>query len=210
MGGASYRSWVGQTLGRLSVEEYLPRCRKTGELARFKCKCDCGNEVIVNASNLLRKNKGTRSCGCLVSETSSKNQTTHGKSKSSEWLAWRNMKTRCCDVNHKAYLRYGGRGIKVCERWLDSFENFFEDMGEKPSPRHTLERKNNSEGYEPGNCVWATRKAQSRNTRRCRMITCNGVTKTLMQWSEETGIKYTTLQRRLGRWSVEKALGFGI
>jgi hypothetical protein len=93
------------------------------------------------------------------------NKTKHGMNKTPEWNAWVNMRQRCLNPNHTNYKHYGGRGIKVCERWLD-FDNFLADMGRKPDPELTLERIDNSKGYEPANCKWATMKEQSNNTRR--------------------------------------------
>ena len=125
----SYRSLVGSRFGRLVILAYLPRCRRMRTWARFSCQCDCGKMTVVNASVLLKAN-GTRSCRCLAAEESSKRMRTHGLSLTSEWRAWRNMRVRCQVKTHHAYQRYGGRGIRVCRRWL-VFENFLADMGPK-------------------------------------------------------------------------------
>jgi len=101
---------------------------------------------------------------------------------------------------------YAGRGITVCDRWRDSFVAFYEDMGPKPSPAHSLDRIDNDKGYEPGNCRWATRTEQMRNTRANRWITFAGETLTLADWSERLGIHKETLTRRLETWSVEEAM----
>jgi hypothetical protein len=124
---------------------------------------------------------------------------------------WRAMVTRCYNKNCKAYKRYGGRGIKVCERWLEpynkGFWNFVEDMGERPEGC-SLDRINNDYGYCPENCRWATLKEQHRNMSINRVIIYAGESKTLVEWSEETGIKQTTLMMRLDRygWTPEEAL----
>jgi hypothetical protein len=116
------------------------------------------------------------------------------------------MVSRCTKKGNKSYPDYGGRGIKVCDRWKN-YLLFLEDMGEKPSPEMTLERKDNNKNYEPGNVVWATRTEQNNNTRRNRFITYDGKTLTLNQWSKETGIPYNRIQWRLNSgWTVADAL----
>lgn len=113
-----------------------------------------------------------------------------------EHTAWCHMKARCQNPKHKSFKHYGGRGIKVCQRW-QSFDNFFEDMGRRPSRSHTLERKNNYVNYKPSNCVWATQKAQMNNTRKNRIVEFQGVQMTLAQWSEHLGVTYQSLQHRI-------------
>jgi hypothetical protein len=101
--------------------------------------------------------------------------------------AWRGMLARCRNPRHPSYKNYGGRGITACERW-NSFENFLDDMGKRPSPKHSLDRIDNNGNYEPGNCRWATRREQANNTRMNRFVTFDGRTMTLAQWARETGI----------------------
>lgn len=105
------------------------------------------------------------------------------------------MKVRCQNPKANAYHHYGGRGIKVCERW-ESFDNFLADMGPRPSLDHSVERKDVDGGYSPDNCCWATQAEQNRNRRNNRTATCDGVTKTLKEWSEITGIPFETLTAR--------------
>lgn len=112
---------------------------------------------------------------------------------------WRSMRNRCLNPKSRGYENYGGRGIKVCDRWLGSFDNFKNDMGERLSGM-TLERINNDGDYEPSNCRWATRKEQQNNKRNNILMTLNGVTKNVMEWSEELGIGYTTLLLRRTRY----------
>ncbi len=139
--------------------------------------------------------------------------TTHGHrrgdKKSSQYTAWINMKDRCCNPKYKTFSSYGGRGIKVCQRWLDSFEDFLSDMGPKPSAGHSLDRFPDKNGnYEPGNCRWATVKMQNRNKRNNRTITLNGITKSTSEWAEEHGLANSTVKARLNRgWSAERSLG---
>ena len=117
------------------------------------------------------------------------------------------MIRRCVSPEDPSYPRYGGRGIHVCQRWMDSLENFIADMGRRPSPKHSIERKDNDRGYEPDNCVWATRAEQSRNTSRNRLLTFNGQTMCLTDWAIATGINRSAIRLRLNRgWSVADAL----
>lgn len=132
----------------------------------------------------------------------------HGMTGCPEWRAWRNMKRRCDSPCRQDYHRYGGRGIKVCERWRDSFLAFYEDMGPRPSDQHTLERVDNDGNYEPSNCVWKTRKEQGQNRCNCRYLTYRGETRTISEWADVTGINQATIQSRVKKqgWGVEKAL----
>lgn len=130
----------------------------------------------------------------------------HGLSKSREYRIWHGMLSRCTRANVLHYNRYGGRGIRVCERWK-SFENFLADMGKRPSPSHSLDRIDNDGDYCPENCRWATKTEQSRNTSANRLITFAGDTKTLTEWAETLGLKASTLYARLVTlgWPLEKA-----
>lgn len=139
--------------------------------ARFVCRCDCGTEKIISSGN-LGKGK-SNSCGCLQREgatarLNANRKIKHGMKRrgnpAPEYAVWSMMKKRCHDPEDKDYRHYGGRGIVVCQRWRDSFENFIADMGRRP-PGLTLERKDNSKGYEPSNCKWATWTEQAKNRR---------------------------------------------
>jgi hypothetical protein len=123
-------------------------------------------------------------------------------------MIWKSMKKRCCNINTQHYKYYGGRGIKVCDRWLSSFENFLEDMGEKPKGGYSLERINNELGYSIDNCKWAKAVEQMNNTRHNKFVTYQGETMTISQWSRNLNIDKDVLYSRLGRlnWSVEKSL----
>lgn len=118
------------------------------------------------------------------------------------------MKRRCYAPKTDRYPQYGGRGIRVCARWLGSFENFYADMGPKPTPRHSLDRIDVEGNYEPTNCRWATRTEQARNTTRNRLITHNGVRKTLVEWAECAGMSSDLLRNRIDRygWNIARAL----
>lgn len=121
------------------------------------------------------------------------------------YWAWSRIKQRCYNPKHGKYPNYGGRGIKVCDRWLDSFENFLIDMGEPPSSKHSIDRISSNGDYEPLNCRWATVYEQNINKRNSIIITLNGETKTLVEWSLETGFNYRTLLKRLANgWDINK------
>ena len=174
--------------------------------ARWECSCDCGNVKIIKGSKL--RSGETKSCGCLRSELLSNRSKTHGMSKTRNYKVWSNMKNRCINVNNPRFNDYGGRGIAVCERWVNSFENFISDMGEPPSAKHSIERINNSLGYSKENCIWVVDSVQARNQRRNVNLTLNGVTKCLTDWANDLGISGTTLYSRIGKlgWPIEKAL----
>jgi len=150
-------------------------------------RCDCGNVFTMQC----RSEKVSRSCGCFAKETArklltgNKHRETHNATKTPTYKTWVCMKGRCLTKSHIEYPRYGGRGISICERWL-SFENFLADMGERPE-KCSIERIDNNGNYEPTNCRWATDKEQARNRRNSRLLTIDGVTKTVVEWSEQQG-----------------------
>lgn len=172
------------------------------------CLCDCGKQTIVPGCCL--KTGNTKSCGCLQREVVSKIMTTHGHNsktgKSKVYQSWDDMTQRCGNPNRKQYKNYGGRGIRICQRWK-KFTNFLKDMGEPPTRQYTLDRINNNGNYCKSNCRWATRKQQSQNRRNNIMITHNNKTQCLSAWSDELGINYKTLWYRLFKygWSQTKA-----
>jgi len=159
---------VNNRYGRLVVKSLHGIRTKAGK-ARWVCLCDCGKTVIVTGSD-LGGNK-TLSCGCLKKD----NATTHGLSHTKEYKIWCDMKNRCYLKTHKSYENYGGRGIKVCDQWLNSFVNFYKDMGSRPSKHHQLDRTDNNKNYEPGNCKWVLILIQNRNQRKSKWWWVNGV-----------------------------------
>lgn len=167
---------------------------KKGTCKVWMCICECGTIKYVNGLN-LRLGKSI-SCGCARDEATIKRSTRHGLRNSKEYQAFCNMHQRCSNPNDGSFHDYGARGIVVCERWHD-FSNFIEDMGFKPSPKHTIERVNVNQGYNPSNCIWADRKTQARNKRNNRKIIHKGIEVTLAQLSEETGIDRVTLLSRI-------------
>lgn len=156
--------------------------------AMWECQCDCGKITFAAASNI--KSGTTRSCGCLTKETSRKTLTgntirrTHNLSHSSEHWAWTKMKQRCYNPNNAKYKDYGERGITVCDRWLNSFDNFYEDMGPKPSRRHSIDRKENDGPYSKDNCHWALPIVQGRNSRRNHIVEIDGQRRCISEWVE--------------------------
>lgn len=181
-----------KTFGRWTI------IRQSGFTARglklVSCRCECGKTKTIQLSSLTRRNNPSKSCGCLRDEIS----TTHGATNSDEYRAWKAMKNRCYYSRNIEFQHYGGRGIVVCERWINSFENFLADMGPRPSKRHSLDRFPNVNGnYEPSNCRWATSSEQHRNRRNNHLIAFDGQTKCLTEWAELYGISASTLYNRI-------------
>lgn len=155
-------SMVGKRFGRLVVVLAYPKDR--GCVQRWWCRCDCGNNRVVDGSNLRQRR--TRSCGCLRVEVSTKGALRHGGAvgrMTPEYRTWQGMLCRCYTKSNSGYYKYGGKGIKVCARWRHTFVNFLKDMGKKPSPQHSIDRIDGARGYAPSNCRWATSSEQARN-----------------------------------------------
>jgi len=170
---------------------------KKGYALKWFVLCDCGSKRVVFASGL--RSGGSESCGCVK-------KSKKAFSKTPEYKIWVAMRNRCNNPNNHHFGDYGGRGIRVCERW-NSFKNFIEDMGERPSSDHSIDRINNESGYSKENCRWATRTEQARNRRSSKVIKHGNESKTLVEWSEITGIPADTISMRISSgWTVEKAL----
>lgn len=171
---------------------------------RWLCRCDCGNDVEVYATHLRSGN--TKSCGCqfLIMQRAAK--LTHGMTRSPTYWSWHTMKQRCTNPSSPDYHQYGGRGIRVCERWVASFEAFLSDMGIRPDGK-TLDRIDSNGHYEPANCRWATRTEQQNNRRRTIFLTYNGETRALADWARHFGIATNTLYMRVTKyhWPLERA-----
>lgn len=175
---------------------------------RWLCLCNCGRETIVLSESL--KSGNTKSCGCLCREITRQRSTKHGHKRRNKiskiYISWISMVQRCVNSNRKNYKNYGGRGITVCKRW-GKFENFLEDMGEKPEG-HQIDRIDNNGNYCKSNCRWTTPKQNSRNRSNHRIINFNGKTQCLSAWAEKFNIRVGTLRARIYKyhWSIEKAL----
>lgn len=169
------------------------------------CVCDCGKEVYVEFSALDTGN--TKSCGCLKKETTSSVKSTHRMSKSVEYDTWCSIKSRCCNKRNADYKFYGAKGIEMCDRWLESFENFYEDMGERPSGGHSIDRINSEGGYYPENCRWATKKEQARNQSNNKIIEYKDKKYTLIELSEVLFFDYRLVAERLrNNWDLISAI----
>lgn len=168
-------------------------------------ECHCGNVFVAIGSNI--KNGNTKSCGCIGRQRMTLLRQSHALSYSREHRIWSGIKTRCYNSRSRNYVRYGGRGIRMCERWRHSFEHFFADMGEAPSAVHSIERRNNNGDYTPENCYWGTRLIQSNNRRNNVFLTFGNKTQSIADWARETGLSYATLQQRIYKeWDVADAL----
>jgi len=195
---------IGQKFNRLTVISRAPnKPNRRGTI--WNCVCECGNSVTVQLNNLTSGN--TKSCGCWNNEVRTKRLTKHGLYGTPEYLTYHAMKARCLNQNEKCFKHYGGRGITICDSWLESFDNFLNDMGNRPSLNHSIDRIDNDGDYTPKNCRWVVVKVQANNKRNNRLLTANGKTQTLQQWAEEVGIHDRTIRDRLVRgWSEEKAI----
>jgi len=192
---------VGEKFGMLTV---ISLGDLKGRNRYWNCLCECGNEKSICYSSLSRGK--TKSCGCLNAKLASGRRLTHGKSKYPVYNVWINMKARCLNSENPSFKNYGGRGIKICDRWM-KFENFLSDMGE-PLGQLEIDRIDNDGGYSKDNCKWSTIKQQSENRRSNRRFIFNGELKTISQLSEQSGINYFKLRARLLRlnWDLNKAL----
>lgn len=192
---------IGDRFGRFTIEGTVKRNHRT----LYVCRCDCGNVSFAMKRDLLLGK--TRSCGCLKNELFKERITTHEMSDSKTYHSWCAMKERCNNKNSHAYPLYGGRGIKICERWENSFKNFISDMGICPDGC-SIDRIDPNGDYSPNNCRWATYKEQGRNTRRNVFINYKGEDKTIAEVAEILNINYRTLYYRIFAygWPVEKAI----
>lgn len=191
-----YLRRVGKTYGRWTVTGYAGK-------GMWECRCECGNSGTIWAGSLTKG--ASRSCGCLQAES----RVTHGGSRGPEYNVWRSMIQRCHNPKNTSYHRYGGRGIRVADRWRgeDGFARFLADIGPRPSMKHTMDRHPDPAGnYEPGNVRWATIRQQQQNTRRNVNITFRGRAMCLQEWARELGVSCPTLSYRVKHWPLEKAM----
>lgn len=185
----------GEVFGRLTILEILPE-------GRVRCVCECGREHVAFRANVAQGK--TKSCGCT--RFLAKPTLTHGMTGTAEYRTWRHILIRCENRNAKCYYRYGGIGIKVCDRW-HRFENFLEDMGIKPSPKHSIDRIDVAGNYEPSNCRWATPVEQARNKRNNRLVEIDGEVLTAAEWGERSGVNMKVICSRLDKgWDPRRAV----
>jgi hypothetical protein len=208
-GRRGFQDLTGQTFGRLTVIAFAGMRRR---LSYWLCRCQCGKTLDVYRGHL--RDGHTRSCGCLVGAVTRARllgtigvNATHGKHNSAEYGIWDCIKGRCENPRNRGWSYYGGRGIRVCEEWSKSFEAFFAFVGERPSPKHSIDRIDTNGNYEPGNVRWATRNEQQRNRRDSRRITHEGLTLSVWDWAERTGIPALVIWDRFRRgWSPARSL----
>ena len=200
---AKRKDLLGQRFGKLIAVKFLKYNKE--KKARWLCNCDCGNAIEVQTANLT--NGSTVSCGCYKSELTSNRNATHGKTDTPEYGSWNSMIGRCLHLNNIHYNYYGGRGITVCNEWLD-YNNFYKDMHNTYKNGLTIDRIDTNGNYDPSNCRWSTMKIQVENRRCTKLYTYEGETHNLTDWSKITGIKQQTLYGRINSygWSFEKAI----
>lgn len=211
----TFKDVVGKEFASLRVVAFAGRAVGGGSTWRCLCAVDlggCGRETIVRVAKL--NNGHTKSCGCRRDRVRGVSSITHGATRGRtrtgkmppEYTTWRAMRHRCMAPSCKKFPRYGGRGIRICDRWQD-FAVFLADMGPKPSPNHTIERVDNDGHYEPGNCRWATQREQQRNRSSNTVLELDGVRRCLAEWVDVTGINLATIQaRKRSGWSDKDTL----
>jgi len=195
---------VGDVMERLTLLEYLSkRSNSSKKVGLFRC--DCGTTKPIIIASVVSKN--TRSCGCLDRELASSRAKTHGMSTTSIYKIWSGIKKRCLNKKYREFHLYGGRGIEICDRWKESFEDFYTDMGPRPSKNHSIDRIDNNSGYSKANCRWATSEIQDNNKRSNVYLTSYGVSMSTAQWSRVLEIPASRIRDRLyAGWSDHSAL----
>lgn len=191
-----FKDLTGQRFHQLITVGQAEEGTRNGYIL-WTCRCDCGNIVKVQSGHLRSGN--TKSCGCRRVEASRVNglKKKHGLTGSPEYKAWQSMRERCLKRTHHQYHNYGGRGIAVCERWKNSFLHFYQDMGKRPGPEYSLDRRENEGNYEPDNCRWVTQDVQSNNKRTNVRHVVEGFAKTIGELAREIDVPYATLAARL-------------
>lgn len=203
--GARIDMEVGSVWGRLTVIGRAPDfiTSRGKPVIAWRCRCECGEEC--NVYGYALRNGHTKSCGCYNHDVI----TTHGRTKDYTYKTWDSMKQRCNNANAPDYPSYGGRGIRICPRWDNSFEAFVEDMGDRPRGM-SIERLDVNGNYEPGNCIWATIQQQADNKRTKRLVEMGGRTQSVMQWCREYGLARQETMRVYARlnlgWPLREAL----
>lgn len=203
--------FIGKKFNRLLLLQELPTIKTSGGNSKRigSFECDCGVVKSIEIQSVIHNI--TNSCGCLNKEIATKRAKErnykHGEAKSSEYNAWRSMKKRCLNPKNFHFKHYGGRGIKISDEWVNSFENFINDMGKKPSKEYSLERLENNGNYTKENCIWATKMQQCQNQRTNKNIDYKGEIKCVSEWARLLNMSHEKLSYRLfkANYSIEKA-----
>lgn len=192
---------AGRKYGKLMVIKDVGK----KNILYWECLCECGNIKIMRSNDL--KSAKMPSCGCYRKKLISDMASTHGLSKTPFYRIWINMKARCYSPNEIGYKNYGGRGIRVCDRWLKSFENFHSDVIEGYQPGMSFDRIDNNLSYEKNNVRWVTKAAQAKNKRCSVILTHNGVTLNACDWAKKLNLTRSALCSRIRKkWPIEKIL----
>lgn len=191
------KNYLGGKVGKLTIVEFIRVDSKSGAI--WRCSCDCGGEVFVSGGELGRPQRSIlpKSCGCSQRGSAANLRKTHGLTNSVEYRTWSDMKNRCYNKKCREYKRYGARGISVCDRWLNSFSNFYQDIGQRPSASHSIERIDNDGNYEPSNCRWAYNHEQQWNRRDSIIVVYMGVNMSLGRLAKITGVSRYALRSRI-------------
>lgn len=204
--GKKAEELTGRVFGELTV---VGNAGRTSGGRRVSVRCSCGTTKTVYAAELKRGS--SRSCGCRLAEYARRTHTKHGAASRSgptpEYRIWHGIVARCTRPSCNVYSRYGGSGIRICDRWRSDFAAFFADMGPRPSPRHSIDRIDGTGDYDPSNCRWATQTEQMRNTRTNHRITVAGQALLVSEWERRASMTSGTILSRLRRgWDTEKAV----
>lgn len=210
MASRKYVSVCGVKIGEIVPEKRgrltpigVPFMRK--EMPFVVCVCDCGKVAVASLWHM--KSGHAASCGCYHEERRVEAKTTHGKCRTPEHSAWAAMKQRCTDRNCSSFHRYGGRGIAVCDEWINSFDAFLLDMGPRPSARHSLDRKDNNLGYSKDNCRWATHPEQCSNRSTSVVLEFYGKRMSITEWSAISQVPASAVYSRISRgWPPKVAM----
>lgn len=196
---------IGSQFGYLTVIGKKRDIRGKCIRVYWLCKCVCGTEKYVLGDTL--KIGRSKSCGCKQVELRLNKMNTHLSSNTSEYNIWAGLKSRCLNTNSQSYASYGGRGIKICDEWIESFINFLNDMGKRPSSKHSIDRIDNNGDYCKSNCRWVESIIQANNTRANRIIEYNNISDTLSNWARKLNISRDVLNTRIYKlgWSIDKA-----
>ena len=198
---------IGKRFHHLLITAELPRVRyPSTSMRNYLCLCDCGKEIQALHANLMRG--ATKSCGCWKVESAGRQFLKHGMSQSSEYGIYVGMKKRCYKETYIEFHLYGGKGIKVCDRWLQSFENFYADMGNRPSPLHSIDRIDSMLGYSKENCRWATKREQTINRKNSVFVEYKNERVHLSDFAKKIGAKYSSAYNCIVRkgLTVDEAL----